>query len=68
MAGRRQPAEPVSTTLSTPADADSALDLCATAPADADDACCIVGHNPTAASLAHLLDDGDPRPRSPSAP
>ena len=43
------------------ADADSALDLLRTAPADARTVV-IVGHNPTAASLAHFLDDGNPEP------
>lgn len=43
------------------ADADSAVDLLSTAPADARSVI-FVGHNPTAASLAHLLDDGNPEP------
>ena len=43
------------------ADADSALDLLRTAPADAR-IVIFVGHNPTAASLVHQLDDGDPDP------
>ena len=43
------------------ADADSALDVLREAPADAE-IVLYVGHNPTAASLAHLLDDGDPDP------
>ncbi len=43
------------------ADADSALDVLRDAPPDAE-IVLYVGHNPTAASLAHLLDDGDPDP------
>jgi phosphohistidine phosphatase len=43
------------------ADVDSALDLLRTAPAGARTVA-FVGHNPTAASLAHLLDDGNPEP------
>ena len=43
------------------ADADSALDILRTAPADAR-IVIFVGHNPTAASLAHHLDDGHPEP------
>ncbi len=43
------------------ADADSALDLLSRTPADAA-VVIYVGHNPTAASLAHFLDDGDPEP------
>jgi phosphohistidine phosphatase len=43
------------------ADADSALDLLRTAPADAR-IVIFVGHNPTAESLAHQLDDGAPDP------
>lgn len=43
------------------ADADSALDVLRGARAEAA-VVLYVGHNPTAASLAHLLDDGDPDP------
>jgi phosphohistidine phosphatase len=43
------------------ADADSALDVLREAPPEAE-VVLYVGHNPTAASLAHLLDDGDPDP------
>jgi len=43
------------------ADADSAVDILRTAPSDAR-VVIFVGHNPTAASLAHLLDDGNPEP------
>ena len=43
------------------ADADSALDVLRDTPPDAE-IVLYVGHNPTAASLAHLLDDGDPDP------
>ncbi len=45
------------------ADADSALEVLQQAPADAQ-VVLYVGHNPTAASLAHLLDDGNPDPES----
>ncbi|MEO7351437.1 MAG: histidine phosphatase family protein [Marmoricola sp.] len=41
------------------ADADSALDVLRGSPVDAE-VVLYVGHNPTAASLAYLLDDGDP--------
>ena len=40
---------------------DSAMDILRSTPADAE-IVLYVGHNPTAASLAHLLDDGDPDP------
>lgn len=40
---------------------DSALDILRTAPEDAE-VVLYVGHNPTAASIAHLLDDGDADP------
>ena len=40
---------------------ESALDILRGAPEDAE-VVLYVGHNPTAASLAHLLDDGDPDP------
>ena len=43
------------------ADTDTAVDLLRTAPADAQ-VVIFVGHNPTAASLVHHLDDGDPAP------
>jgi phosphohistidine phosphatase len=43
------------------ADTDTAVDLLRTAPADAR-MVIFVGHNPTAASLVHHLDDGDPAP------
>jgi phosphohistidine phosphatase len=45
------------------ADADTAVDLLRTAPPDAQ-ILIFVGHNPTAASLAYLLDDGDPEPNA----
>jgi phosphohistidine phosphatase len=45
------------------ADADTALDLLRTAPPDAQ-IVIFVGHNPTAASMAHVLDDGDPEPNA----
>ena len=40
-----------------------ALDILRSTPADAE-VVLYVGHNPTAASLAHLLDDGDPDPEA----
>lgn len=43
------------------ADTYSALDVLRDAPTDAE-VVLYLGHNPTAASLAHLLDDGDPDP------
>ena len=43
------------------ADTDTAVDLLRTAPAEAR-MVIFVGHNPTAASLVHHLDDGDPVP------
>jgi phosphohistidine phosphatase len=43
------------------ADTDTAVDLLRSAPADAQ-VVIFVGHNPTAASLVHHLDDGDPAP------
>ena len=43
------------------ADADSAVDVIRTAPADAE-VVLYLGHNPTVASLAVLLDAGDPDP------
>ena len=45
------------------AGADTAVDLLSTAPADAQ-VVIFVGHNPTAASLVYLLDDGDPEPNA----
>lgn len=42
---------------------DSALDLIRAVPADSE-VVMYVGHNPTAASLAHLLDDGHPDPEA----
>ena len=45
------------------ADVDTAVDLLRTAPSDAP-IVIFVGHNPTAASLAHLLDDGNPEPNA----
>jgi phosphohistidine phosphatase len=43
------------------ADTETAVDLLSTAPADAQTVI-FVGHNPTAASMVHHLDDGDPAP------
>jgi phosphohistidine phosphatase len=45
------------------ANPDTAIDLVRTAPEDAD-VVLYLGHNPTAASVAHLLDDGDPDPEA----
>jgi phosphohistidine phosphatase len=42
---------------------ENALDLLRATPADAE-VVLLIGHNPTAASLAHLLDDGDPEPEA----
>ena len=46
-----------------PAGPDTVLDTLRTAPANAS-IVMYVGHNPTAASLAHLLDDGNPDPEA----
>ena len=45
------------------ADAHTAMDLLRTSPADAE-VVMYVGHNPTVASLAQLLDDGHPEPEA----
>jgi phosphohistidine phosphatase len=45
------------------ADADTALDLLRTAAPDAQ-VVIFVGHNPTAASMTHVLDDGNPEPQA----
>ncbi len=45
------------------ADPDTVLDILRAAPEDAE-VVLYVGHNPTAASLAHLLDDGAPDPEA----
>jgi len=45
------------------ADADTALDLLSSAPPDAQ-IVIFVGHNPTAASMVHVLDDGSPEPQA----
>lgn len=45
------------------ADPDRVLDVLRGAPADAE-LVIYVGHNPAAASLAHLLDSGDPEPEA----
>jgi phosphohistidine phosphatase len=63
VAGSGTPAEARVEDAVYSADADSALDVLRGAPADAE-VVLYVGHNPTAASLAHLLDDGDPDPES----
>ncbi len=59
--GSGSTAEPAVQDAVYTATADSALDLLREVPADAE-VVLYVGHNPTAASLAHLLDDGDPDP------
>ncbi len=63
VAGSGTPAEARVEDAVYSADADSALDVLREAPADAE-VVLYVGHNPTAASLAHLLDDGDPEPEA----
>jgi phosphohistidine phosphatase len=45
------------------ADADTALDLLRTAPPESQ-VVLFVGHNPTAASITHVLDDGNPEPQA----
>ena len=42
---------------------ENAMDILRSVPDEAE-VVLYVGHNPTAASLAHLLDDGDPDPAS----
>lgn len=59
--GSRATAEPEVADAAYAADADTAVDLLRASPEDAE-VVLIVGHNPTAATLAHLLDDGDPDP------
>ncbi|MCW2760644.1 MAG: Phosphoglycerate mutase [Marmoricola sp.] len=61
VAGSGTPAEARVEDAVYSADADSALDVLRNASADAE-VVLYVGHNPTAASLAHLLDDGNPDP------
>jgi phosphohistidine phosphatase len=61
VAGNGTPAEARVEDAVYSADADSALDVLRGAPPEAE-VVLYVGHNPTAASLAHLLDDGDPDP------
>ncbi len=63
VAGSGTPAEARVEDAVYSADADSALDVLREAPADSE-VVLYVGHNPTAASLAHLLDDGDPEPEA----
>ena len=55
--------EPVVDDAVYTASPDNALDLLRASPEDAD-VVLFVGHNPTAASLAHLLDDGDAEPEA----
>ena len=59
--GSGSAAEPRIEDTAYTADTDTAVDLLRTAPADAQ-IVIFVGHNPTAASLVHHLDDGDPVP------
>lgn len=61
VAGTGTPAEARVEDAVYSADADSALEVLRHAPAEAE-VVLYVGHNPTAASLAYLLDDGDPDP------
>ena len=61
VAGSGTPAEARVEDAVYSADADSALDVLREARADAE-VVLFVGHNPTAASLAYLLDDGHPDP------
>jgi len=63
VAGNGTPAEARVEDAVYSADADSALDVLREAPPGAE-VVLYVGHNPTAASLAHLLDDGDPDPEA----
>ncbi len=60
-AGSGSQADPDVSDAAYAAGADSALEILRGAPADAD-VLLFVGHNPTASSLVHLLDDGDPDP------
>jgi len=53
--------EPVVSDAIYTASPDSALDILRATPEDAE-VVLFVGHNPTAASLAHQLDDGEPDP------
>jgi phosphohistidine phosphatase len=55
--------EPVFSDAIYTAGPDSALDILRGTPDDAE-VVLYVGHNPTAASLAHVLDDGDPDPEA----
>jgi phosphohistidine phosphatase len=61
VAGNGTPAEARVEDAVYSADSDSALDVLRDARPHAE-VVLYVGHNPTAASLAHLLDDGDPEP------
>ena len=63
VAGTGTPAEARVEDAVYSADAESALDVLREAPAEAE-VVLYVGHNPTAASLAYLLDDGDPDPEA----
>ena len=61
VAGNGTPAEARVEDAVYSADTDSALEVLREARGEAE-VVLYVGHNPTAASLAHLLDDGDPEP------
>jgi phosphohistidine phosphatase len=63
VAGNGTPAEARVEDAVYSADTDGALDVLRRAPAGAQ-VVLYVGHNPTAASLAYLLDDGDPDPEA----
>lgn len=63
VAGNGTPAEARVEDAVYSADADSALDVLRAAPPKAE-VLLYLGHNPTAASLAHLLDAGDPDPEA----
>jgi len=62
-AGSGSQASPDVSDAAYAAGAESALEILRGAPADAE-VLLLVGHNPTASSLVHLLDDGDPVPEA----
>lgn len=59
--GSRASVQPEVADAAYAADVDTAVDLLRASPEDAE-VVLFVGHNPTTATLAHLLDDGDPDP------
>jgi phosphohistidine phosphatase len=61
VAGSRADIEPVYDDALYSAGPENAIDILRTVPPEAG-IVLFLGHNPTAASLAHLLDDGDPDP------